>query len=58
MTKVFGLLNLRTQWWLRVVKNTFISAGVDDGPHLDATAWHLIKLYSTTEGWEVVPGID
>lgn len=39
-----------------MVKNTFIGAGVEDSPHLDSIAWHLIKLYSTTEGWEVVPG--
>ncbi|KAI9551180.1 hypothetical protein GHT06_005353 [Daphnia sinensis] len=46
-----------TQWWVKVVKNTFIGAGVEDSQHLDAIAWHLIKLYSTTEGWEVVPGV-
>ena len=46
----------RTQWWLNVVKHTFINAGVDDKPNLDATSWHLIKLYGTAAGWEVVPG--
>jgi hypothetical protein len=38
------------------VKRTFITAGVSDGPNLDATSWHLIKLYGTTAGWEIVPG--
>lgn len=47
----------RTEWWLNVVKRTFISAGIHDSPNLDATSWHLIKLYGTTAGWEVVPGI-
>ena len=46
----------RTEWWLRVVKQTFVNAGVEDNHQLDSTAWHLIKLYGTTEGWELIPG--
>jgi len=46
----------RTEWWLRVVKQTFINVGVRDKPKLDILAWHLIKLYGTTEGWELIPG--
>jgi hypothetical protein len=38
------------------MKHTFINAGVDDNPNLDATSWHLIKLYGTAAEWEVVPG--
>ena len=45
------------QWWLTVVKSSFINAGVVDSPSLDATSWHLIKLYSTLQGWEIIPGI-
>jgi len=45
-----------TEWWLRVVKQTFINVGVRDKPKLDILAWHLIKLYGTTEGWELIPG--
>ena len=45
-----------TQWWFQVVKLTFTSAGIPDTPTLDAVAWHLIKLYGTTQGWEIIPG--
>ena len=48
--------DFRSEWWLRVVKRTFINAGVQDSPVLNTLAWHLIKLYSTTQGWEVIPG--
>ncbi len=25
---------------------------------LDAVAWHLVKLYGTTQGWEMLPGVE
>ena len=46
-----------TQWWLKVAKLSYTNAGVPDNPKLTSAAWHLIKLYSTTQGWEVIPGI-
>lgn len=41
---------------MQVIKATFVSTGVPDNQNLNAASWHLIKLYSTTQGWEVVPG--
>lgn len=38
------------------MKRTFINAGVNDSPKLDLVAWHLIKLYGTMQGWEIIPG--
>lgn len=39
-----------------MVKNTFVACGVPDDPTLDTVAKQLIQLYSTLQGWEVIPG--
>lgn len=43
------MFTYRTQWWLSVVKGTFLNAGISDSALLEKVAWHLIKLYSTTQ---------
>jgi FMN phosphatase YigB (HAD superfamily) len=45
-------------WWVELVKSTLIESGANtNGKLLSAVSYHLIKLYSTGDPWQVSEGV-
>ncbi|XP_069465997.1 haloacid dehalogenase-like hydrolase domain-containing protein 3 [Ambystoma mexicanum] len=45
------------QWWIDVVKQTFMLSGVHDDRVLTAVAENLYHEFCTEKNWEVLPGV-
>ncbi|XP_060566635.1 haloacid dehalogenase-like hydrolase domain-containing protein 3 [Ruditapes philippinarum] len=55
----FGVHNGLTPfvWWNKVVVDSFKDAG-SDGENLDKIAQHLYVMFSTSQGWEILPDAE